>query len=128
MLVRNIDETPMKPVQMEGVKGASMAIMVGREDGAPNFALRQFKVEPGGNTPRHSHDYEHEVFIVGGAGTVMIAGEERALKAGDVVYVPAGTEHQFRAAPAPAEGQDYALRFLCLVPVTRNCGEATPGS
>jgi quercetin dioxygenase-like cupin family protein len=122
MLIRNIDETPRTPVRMEGVHGASMAVMVGREHGAPNFALRQFRIEPGGHTPRHSHDYEHEVFVVEGAGEVLLEGEFRAIRAGDVVYVPADEEHQFRA------GSDEALRFLCLVPVHRNCGEPVPGS
>ncbi len=121
MLIRNINDVPMAPVSMPGVNGATMAIMVGREDGAPNFALRQFKVEPKGNTPRHSHDYEHEVFIVEGGGTVLLEGAERPVKSGDVVYVPADHEHQFKAG-------DTGLRFLCLVPVHRNCGDPTPGS
>jgi quercetin dioxygenase-like cupin family protein len=126
MLIRNINESEMKPVTMPGVSGATMAVMVGRADGAPNFALRQFKVEPGGFTPRHSHDYEHEVVILEGSGTVYLEGQERPIRAGDIIYVPADQEHQFKAAAggAPAAG----LRFLCLVPVTRNCGEATPGS
>lgn len=121
MLIRNIDQTPGKPVGMAGAKDVEMAVMVGREDGAPNFALRQFRVAAGGHSPRHSHDYEHEVFIVDGGGTVLLEGQENPIRKGDVVYVPADHEHQFKAG---AEG----LRFLCLVPVTRNCGEATPGS
>jgi quercetin dioxygenase-like cupin family protein len=121
MLIRNIDSAPMTPVQMPGVEGATMAIMVGRADGAPNFSLRQFRVEGGGHTPRHSHDYEHEVFVVSGSGTILLEGRERPIRQGDVIYVPAEEEHQFRASP---EG----LRFLCMVPATRNCGEATPGS
>lgn len=126
MLIRNIDDVATKPVTMAGVQGAQMAIMCGREDGAPNFALRQFKVEPGGFTPRHSHDYEHEVFVVSGSGTVLLEGKERAVRAGDVILVPANEEHQFKAASAGSKAP--GLRFLCLVPVTRNCGEATPGS
>ena len=121
MLIRNIHETPMKPVEMPGVSGATMAVMVGRGDGAPNFALRHFRVEPSGFTPRHSHDYEHEVFIVDGGGTVLLEGRENPVKAGDVIYVPADHEHQFKAGV-------HGLRFLCLVPVARNCGEVTPGS
>lgn len=122
-LIRNIDEVGRKPMDMAGVKGVSMAVMVGREDGAPNFALRQFLVEPGGHSPRHSHDYEHEVFIVEGSGTVLLDGRERPIRPGDVVYVPADHEHQFKAA-----SDSGGLRFLCLVPVTRNCGDPTPGS
>lgn len=122
MLIRNIDETAMTPVQMEGVAGASMAVMVGREDGAPHFALRQFRVEAGGHTPRHRHDYEHEVYVVAGAGTAHLSGADRPIRGGDVLYVPADEEHQFRADA----GQE--LRFLCIVPVERNCGGVTPGS
>jgi len=122
VVIRNIDETPMSPVEMDGVEGASMAIMVGRGDGAPNFALRQFRVEPGGHTPHHSHDYEHEVYVVAGAGTAHLSGEDRPIRAGDVLYVPADEVHQFRADA----GKE--LRFLCVVPVERNCGGPVPGS
>ena len=122
MLIRNINDTPLKPVEMDGVKGASMAIMVGRGDGAPNFALRQFRVEPGGHTPFHHHDYEHEVFVVEGGATIFLDGAERPIRAGDVIYVPADEQHQFKADAAKG------LRFLCLVPATRNCGDPTPGS
>jgi quercetin dioxygenase-like cupin family protein len=121
MLIRNIDDIERRPVDMPGAEDVTMAMMVGRADGAPTFALRQFVVAPGGHTPRHSHDYEHEVFIISGAGTVLLDGEQRPINAGDVIYVPADHEHQFKAPDQP-------LRFLCLVPVTRNCGEVTPGS
>ncbi|VAX36942.1 hypothetical protein MNBD_PLANCTO03-2060 [hydrothermal vent metagenome] len=121
MVIRNIEDVPMEPVRMAGAEGATMAVMVGREDGAPNFALRNIRVEGGGYTPRHVHDYEHEVFVISGAGTVLLEGKEHPIGAGDVVFVPADEEHQFKAG---SEG----LRFLCLVPVHRNCGEETPGS
>ncbi len=120
-LIRNVERMEMSPVSMEGADKLRMAMMVGREDGAPTFAMRSFHMETGGYSPRHSHDFEHEVFVVGGSGEVLLGGEYHALKAGDAVFVPAKEEHQFRAG---AEG----LRFLCLVPVTRNCGEVTPAS
>lgn len=124
MVIRNIDDVTLEPVNMDGVQGATMAIMVGREHGAPNFALRQFRVAPGGHTPRHSHDYEHEVFVVSGKGTLFLHGKEHPIRGGDVLLVPAEETHQFRAASDDPEG----LRFLCLVPVHRNCGDPTPGS
>lgn len=122
MLIRNIDDVERAPVDMPGVKDASMAVMVGRADKAPNFAMRQFEVAPGGNTPRHSHDYEHEVFVISGSGTVFLDGAEQKIRAGDVIYVPAEEEHQFRV-----QG-DVPLRFLCMVPMSRDCGEPVPGS
>lgn len=121
VLIRNIHSVEAKPVSMQGVQGVRMAVMVGREDGAPNFALRSFTVDPAGHSPRHAHDYEHEVYIVEGSGEVLLEGAFRPIKQGDVIYVPADHEHQFKA------GQS-GLRFLCLVPVTRNCGDPTPGS
>lgn len=121
VVIRNIDRVAEKPVEMDGARGVRMAMMVGRADGAPNFALRHFRVEPGGHSPRHSHDYEHEVYVVAGSGEVLLEGSYRRIGQGDVIYVPANSEHQFRAG-------DEGMRFLCLVPVTRNCGEPTPGS
>lgn len=122
MLIRNIEQIPLKPVEMPGAQGAHMAVMVGRADGAPNFALRQIQVQPGGHTPLHSHDYEHEVFVVDGAGTILLEGAYRPIRKGDVIYVPAHEEHQFKATPSDT------LRFLCLVPMSRDCGDPTPGS
>lgn len=121
MLIRNVNEAPLAPVDMPGVKDVRMSVMVGRADGAPNFALRHFRVEPGGHSPRHSHDYEHEVYVVEGGGTVLLENRLNPIKTGDVIYVPADQEHQFVAG-------ERGLRFLCLVPVSRNCGDPTPGS
>ena len=120
-MIRNIKDVPMSEIEMEGVKNASMAVMIGRSDGAPNFALRSITVEPGGYTPKHSHDFEHEVFVVEGSGTILLGDKTHEIKAGDVIYVKANLEHQFKSA-------DQSLRFLCMVPAMRDCGEPTPGS
>ena len=125
MLIRNLNETPTRPIDMQGADRVSMAMMIGREDGAPNFAMRQFHVAAGGHSPRHSHDYEHEVLILGGSGTIYLEGAEHPIKSGDVIYVPADEEHQFVASK---DERDGGLRFICLVPVERNCGGDTPGS
>ena len=123
-LIRNIHKAKMEDVAFPGVKGATMAIMVGRGDKAPNFSLRSIEVTPGGNTPKHSHDYEHEVYVVSGTGEVLLDGKLNEIKAGDVIYVPANEEHQFTVGDDSGE----SLRFLCVVPVEQNCGGAVPGS
>jgi quercetin dioxygenase-like cupin family protein len=109
-------------MQMEGVKGVTMRIMVGRADNAPTFAMRHFTVEPGGNTPHHSHNYEHEVYIVEGEGQVEQDGQHHPIRAGDVLFVPPNAVHQFKATTT------HPLKFLCMVPVTFDCGKPTPGS
>ena len=72
---------------MDGVKDVRMQVMVGRDDQAPNFAMRHFVVAPGGHTPHHSHDYEHEVYIVAGTGQAECDGETATVSEGDVLYV-----------------------------------------
>ncbi len=122
MLIRRADEMDGTPMQMDGGEGVTMRLMVGREDGAPTFSMRHFTVMPGGSTPRHSHNYEHEVYVVGGCGRIEQNEEFRQIKAGDVVYVAPNTTHQF------TNGGTEALTFLCLVPSTFDCGTPTPGS
>ncbi len=122
MLIRKTDPATTTPVEMDGVKDVTMQIMVGRDDGAPNFALRHFVVQPGGHTPLHQHDYEHEVYIVEGDCDVECDGETAAATAGDVLYVPANSLHQFR------NHSEAPMRFLCLVPVPFDCDKPVPGS
>lgn len=122
MLIRRADQMPGQPMQMEGVKGVQMRMMVSRADGAANFAMRHFTVEPGGHTPRHSHNYEHEILVVGGSGHVEHDGEFHPIKTGDALFIEPNRTHQFvNDGPQP-------LQFICLVPVTHDCGKVTPGS
>ena len=58
----------IKPVQE--VPGAVMREVITADDGAPNFCMRVFEVEPGSSTPSHSHSWEHEVFVLSGRGVV----------------------------------------------------------
>lgn len=120
MLIRNVHDEPMSPVRAPGVEGASVAEMVGAGDGTTSVLVRSIHVKPGGHTQRHAHDYEHEVFIVGGEGTVLLGGCERPIRTGDVIYVPANHEHQFRAAapddPDAIDADAGGLRFLSVMP------------
>ena len=122
MLIRRAETMAGTPMAMDGARQVTMRLMVGRSDGAPNFAMRHFTVEPGGQTPRHSHDYEHEVYIVSGAARVEQGDEFEDLGPGDVVFVRPNTTHQF------VNTGNEPFVFLCLVPVTFDCGTPTPGS
>lgn len=123
-LVRHTGQVEHAAVAVDGARGVKMAVLVGRGDGAPHFSMRHFQVEPGGHTPRHAHDYEHEVYVLAGEGTVVLGTTTERIAAGDVVAVPAGLEHQFRVAADAGR----SLEFLCLVPVERDGGGVTPGS
>lgn len=110
MNVQHYESVPAAPVDMEGSRGCHIRLLVSQRDGAPTFAMRQFEVLPGGHTPKHFHDYEHEVFVLEGSGVAMEGDSEHALQAGDVVFVRPNEVHQFRnTGNAP-------LKFLCLIP------------
>lgn len=112
MKVTHTTEVPQQPVTMEGAADCDVRWLIRETDGAPNFAMREFEVAPGGYTPRHHHPYEHEVYVLQGSGTVLEGDAEHPLKAGDVVYVAPDEEHQFRNTGSEP------LKFLCLVPHT----------
>ncbi len=121
MLIRHPDQVEPQPMRMAGAAGVTMRLMVGRDDGAPNFALRLFEVAPGGHTPEHSHNYEHEVLILSGQGEVVDGAKTnlRLIGPGQVLFIPANQMHQFRN-PGPEP-----LKFACLVPTRFDCGSGT---
>jgi len=126
MLIRKPSETPAKPMTMPGADRVQMRLMVGREDGAPTFAMRVFDVEPGGQTPHHQHNYEHEIMVLDGNGVAMCGDTPHDVQAGDAIFVPANEVHQFRNT-----GEE-TFRFMCIVPTQFDCGDGacqpTPGS
>jgi quercetin dioxygenase-like cupin family protein len=110
MKVQNVGQVELQEVQMEGAHACQVRWLIGQKDGAPNFAMRQFEVAPGGYTPRHQHPYEHEVFVLDGEGVVFEGDRPHELKAGDVIFVQPNEVHQFRNTGA------RTMRFLCLIP------------
>jgi quercetin dioxygenase-like cupin family protein len=109
-VVGNKDGLEAKPMAGEGIEGVVKRVLVSPEDGWDGWVMRLFDVEPGGHTPRHSHDWPHINFVAGGSGVLVLDGEEHPLAAGSYAYVPSNHEHQFRAAP------DAPLSFVCIVP------------
>ena len=110
MKLNHYERVDQKTVEMPGAEGCKVRWLVGKDDGAQNFSMRQFEVAPGGFTPRHSHPYEHEVFVLAGNGTVSSGDIEHEIKAGDVIFVTPDEVHQFR------NQGDQPLSFLCLIP------------
>jgi quercetin dioxygenase-like cupin family protein len=106
-------DVPAESVGEQG-PGASLRWLIDdARDGAPVYALRMVEIEPGGHSPHHQHGYEHENFVVEGRGRVFMDGQWHDLRAGDVVFVPAGVEHEY------ANAGDKTFKFLCGIPVAR---------
>ena len=52
------------------IKGVAARVVIGKHDGANNFYMRIFAISPGGNTPKHVHAWEHEMFVHAGEGEI----------------------------------------------------------
>ena len=107
-----IDYSDVPPTRFENdaAKGVLGRVVIGQKDGAAHFCMRVFEVAPGGHTPRHIHDWEHEIFFHAGAGEIYGQGMWHPAGAGSVVFVPANEEHQIRNTGTKP------LIFVCLIP------------
>lgn len=105
--VRRAEEVPAEEVGAG--EGTTRQVLIGPDE-APHFALRRFVMRPGGGMPRHTNAVEHEQYVLRGRATVGLGEKEVEVAAGDVLYIPAGTPHWYRA-----EG-DEPFEFLCAVP------------
>lgn len=110
MLVRKYTDITEEEVDVEGARGVGIRVLISEDDGAPNFIMRRFSVQPGGHTPCHSHDWEHEVFVLAGRGRARQGDSGSDLEPGSVVLVVPEEEHCFENTG------DEPLVFLCLIP------------
>lgn len=100
---------------MDGAEKARMRLLISEKEGAENFAMRMFTVAPGGHTPYHFHDYEHEVFVLEGKGLLRGEDGSHEFASGAVIFVQPNEKHQF------VNAGDSPLKFLCLIPVANKC-------
>ena len=107
----NVENKEDAPVKEEGAEGVKIKWLLDKSVGAPTFAMRHFTVQPGGHTPLHKHDWEHEVYVLEGEGFVRSEDQEYSIRPGDAIFVPPNQLHQFRSS-----GSSH-LRFLCMVPL-----------
>lgn len=110
--MKNIHYTDIEPTHLENdnVKNVSGRVVIGNKDGAGNFCMRIFEFSSDGHTPRHSHDWEHELFFHSGNGEVYSNGQWHQVRSGSVVFIPPNEEHQIRNS-----GHELLIA-VCLIP------------
>ncbi len=93
------------------IKKTGKRLLIGENEGAPNFRLRYFTIQPGGHTPWHQHDWEHENYFVKGKG--ILKSEDKEVEVGPdmFAYIAPGEKHQFK------NPFDEPLELLCLIPL-----------
>jgi quercetin dioxygenase-like cupin family protein len=99
------------PQEVDNAVKTQLEWLVDRHDGAPNFEMRRFTIEPGGRIPKHYHpDIEHEQYVLRGRYKVGIGDKVYEVGEGDSIYIPPGTPHWYENT-----GKGNA-EFLCIVP------------
>jgi len=97
-------------VQPDMASGTTIRWLIRKEDGAPTFAMRLFKVSRGGHINAHKHPWEHEIFVLRGRGKVRIGSREYAVQQGYFLYIPPNIEHEYWNTG----GEE--LEFICVIP------------
>lgn len=73
----------------------STIIKASPKTGTQGMVFIQGKDTPGGTSGVHVHLIADELFyIIGGVGWILIGTEEYEISTGDVIFVPAGTDHK----------------------------------
>lgn len=105
----------VKPTEVneKDIEGVTMKVLMSDKDGAPNYAMRVFEIQPGGHTAYHTHAWEHEVYVLEGRGIVRQGDKNHPLDEGTFVFVPPEEPHNF------SNSGESVLRFICVVPITR---------
>jgi quercetin dioxygenase-like cupin family protein len=106
MYVKDYREVPAEP---GGTKGLTVRWVINASQGATNFAMRVFELEPDKETPLHKHENEHEAYVLAGTGELETDEGRAELKEGSALFIPAGESHRFRNT-----GDDI-LRFIDVI-------------
>ena len=115
-LIRNIDELPKERELREPLYD-TVCGRLARGTAARALGMSVDTVAPGKRgCPYHLHHAQEEAFVVlEGRGALRVAGEMLELKAGDVVFVPAGPEYPHQIVNT----SDAPLKYLSISTQTR---------
>jgi len=92
------------------MEGITIRWVIGRPEGAPNFAMRVIEFQPGVTFEIHEHPYEHEIFVLEGEGVAEGPGGEIPMRPGVALYIPPDEPHGYRNTGTGI------LRFICVIP------------
>jgi len=112
MFVTSLDKVEKSTPPMPGARGVTKQVPISAGEGTPNFCFRVFTIEPGGNTPFHSHPFEHLNYVISGKGLLMAENSQYAIQSGDFALVLPGEKHQYRNPSGNCE----AMVIICAVP------------
>jgi len=110
-LIRNFDEVPLTREVREPLYDG-MGARLARGTAASKLGASIDVLQPGKRgCPYHLHHAQEEMFIVmEGHGTMRVAGEMLAVKAGDVIFMPTGPDYPHQMINT----SDAPLKYLSI--------------
>ncbi|MCA6215172.1 cupin domain-containing protein [Ideonella sp. B7] len=114
-LIRSIDDTLASPqAQTLSRPPLYQSLFAGLSDGtaAQQLGCAVDVVPPGQQScPYHLHHAQEEMFVIlAGQGTLRVAGERLPVKAGDVIFIPAGPDYPHQLLNT----SDAPLKYLSI--------------
>ncbi|MGV9198178.1 MAG: cupin domain-containing protein [Promethearchaeia archaeon] len=111
MIKKNFRDVEEEIVTKADSTKTTIRWLITKNDGAPRFTMRRFKILPGGQIGMHSHPEEHEIYILEGQGKVINKKNKIIeVSQGDVLYVPPEEPHGYR------NDGNHPFIFLCVIP------------
>lgn len=99
-----------KEVTDFGSKGTNIRVFISETE-APNFIMRRFEIKPGGNIGIHSHNWEHEMYIIQGELYLIDGkGNKEKVTKDEFVYMPPNEPHGY------LNESNETAAFLCIIP------------
>jgi quercetin dioxygenase-like cupin family protein len=94
----------------EATEGLTIRRVISEVDGATEFTMDVFEIEPGGHSAYHEHPWEHQIFVLSGEGRLNGAEGPVHFKQGDMIFIAPEEPHQI------VNDGDALIEFVCLIP------------
>jgi len=111
MIMQVIDVGDVPEEEMTEGSKATIRWLIDEKLGAKNFAMRYIVIKKGGYTPLHTHDWEHEMFVIKGEGYLTDGKNKIKIKPGNAIFVKPNELHQI------INEDSDSLEILCLIPL-----------
>ena len=73
--------------------GGPAARLIWLDDNPPTCVMIYSEIHPDQASAHHTHPWEHELYIIEGAGTLFCDGREYPVREGDAILIPGNVDH-----------------------------------
>ena len=73
--------------------GGPAARLIWLDDNPPTCVMLYSEIHPDQASAHHTHPWEHEIYIIEGAGTLFCDGREYPVREGDAILIPGNVDH-----------------------------------